>query len=469
MVSRGTKKPYLQAIGASATGVTQSCYIVRFKKYVIMLDCGLYQESDIATNYKKNQELLKKIKPRDIDWIILHECHADHTCLIPALYARGCQAHLIVPYGSKQFLKLLWEDSMKIFTKDCQKLNNKGIKATPFYIQDDIDAALNRIVEIGWTTIPTSPVSHYLTEDIRLQYYPSNHIINACQIYLTLQDGYTTHRLSFTGDVGGPTPQPYVDERMTLPYANLMLAESTYCQPKRMNKAYDRAKDKEKIEAVVRDSHRILIPCFSLGRTQTMLTILYQLWQEGKLPDDIKVVVDSPLAQKFCDIWPDDMLWNKVKSWGNLCFIKEWTESQVLQQSNEPCVVISASGFLVGGRVVEWLKYILPNRRNTICFVGYSGENNMASQIRYGDKVINVDGVEVENNANIVELVSFSSHASYEELMDYYMTCRYDKIALVHGEFEPKVSFANTLQNNLIAQGKSSRVIATNADSKIYF
>ena len=469
MVSRGTKKPYAQAIGASATGVTQSCYIVRFKKYVIMLDCGLYQESDIATNYKKNQELLKKIKPRDIDWIILHECHADHTCLVPALYARGCQAHLIVPYGSKRFLKLLWEDSMKIFTQDCQKLNNKGIKATPFYTQDDIDTALNRIIEVGWATIPTSPVSHYLTEDIRLQYYPSNHIINACQIYLTFQDGYTTYRLSFTGDIGGTTPQPYVDERMMLPYANLMLAESTYCQPKRINKAYDRVKDKEKIEAVIRDSHRVLIPCFSLGRTQTMLTVLYQLWQEGKLSGDIKVVVDSPLAQKFCDIWPDDMLWDKVKSWSNLCFIKEWTESQALQQSNEPCVCLSASGFLVGGRVVEWLKYILPNRRNTICFCGYSGENNMASQIRYGDKVINVDGVEVENNANIVELVSFSSHASYEELMDYYMICRYDKIALVHGEWEGKAQFAQTLQESLINQAKSSRVICTQQDTKIYF
>ena len=227
--------------------------------------------------------------------------------------------------------------------------------------------------------------------------------------------------------------------------------------------------DKEKIEAVVRDNHRILIPCFSLGRTQTILTVLYQLWQSDRLPKDIKVVVDSPLAQKFCDIWPDDILWNKIKSWNNLHFVQEWTESQILQQSNEPCVCISASGFLTGGRVVEWLKYILPNRNNTICFVGYSGENNMASQIRHGEKFINIDGIEVENNANIVELVSFSSHASYEELMDYYMVCRYDKIALVHGEFEYKVVFANTLQNKLIDQGKSSRVVCVNAESKIYF
>ena len=143
MVSRGTKKPYLQAIGASATGVTQSCYVVRFQKYMIMLDCGLYQESDIATNYKKNRELLKKIKPREIDWLILHEAHIDHTGLVPALYAKGCQAHILVPKGTIPFLKVLWEDSYKIMAQDTQKLNSKhSIKASAFYTQEDINTAL---------------------------------------------------------------------------------------------------------------------------------------------------------------------------------------------------------------------------------------------------------------------------------------------------------------------------------------
>ena len=173
MYSKGTKKPYVHFIGESAIGVTQSCYLVRFKKYVILLDCGGYQESDIATNYKKNLELLKKIRIKDIDFIILHESHIDHTMLCPALYAKGCSAHLIVPKGTTPFLKLLWEDSMKVFTQDCTKLNRNGIKVSPFYTQEDIDKTLERIIEV-----PVD-IDYNIENDIILHYYGANHIINS--------------------------------------------------------------------------------------------------------------------------------------------------------------------------------------------------------------------------------------------------------------------------------------------------
>nr|DAG70747.1 MAG TPA: putative exonuclease [Caudoviricetes sp.] len=465
MVNKGTSKPYVKCIGASSTGVTQSCYFVRFNKYCILLDCGGYQESDIWTNYQKNLELLKKIKPREVDWIILHECHIDHTMLVPSLYARGCQAHLIVPKGSTLFLKLLWEDSMKIFMQDCQKLEKTGKKASPFYTQEDIETTLNRIIEID----VHSP--YQLAKEITLTYYNSNHIIHACQLLLEMKQGYTIKRLGFTGDLGSPVPQPYVNNRDTIPYCNLLLSENTYNKPQRVNKAYDRGKDLEKIQAVLEDSknNRVLIPCFSLNRTQTILTELYLLWEYDKIPHDVNIIVDSPLAQKFCNIWPKFRLWEKIMNWPNLRFIKDWEESQEVMHSNFPCVILSASGFLNGGRVVEWLKAILPNRKNTIMFCGYSGQNNLASQIRSRQKSVVVNGDEVSNDANLIELVSFSSHASYEELLDYLSEfCIFDKVALVHGDMNRKPQFANTLQQNLIEQGKSSRVIATNMDSKIY-
>ncbi len=464
MVNRETKKPFVKCIGASSIGVTQSCYLVRFKKYCILLDCGGYQESDIWTNHQKNLELLKKIKPREIDWIILHECHIDHTMLVPALYARGCQAHLIVPNGSTPFLKLLWEDSMKIFMQDCQKLEKTGKKANPFYTQEDINVALNRIIEVD----VHSP--YQLTQDITLTYYNSNHIIHACQMLLELKQGYTIKRLGFTGDLGSPVPQPYVSARDDLPYCNLLLSENTYNKPQRINKVYDREKDLEKIQAVINDSrsHRILIPCFSLNRTQIMLTELYNLWNEEKIPQDIKVIVDSPLAQKFCNIWPKFELWKQIMAWNNLHFVADFQETQALMKSNFPCIVLSASGFLNGGKVVEWLKTILPNSRNTIMFCGYSGQRNLASQIRSKQRTVVVNGEEFPNNANLIELVSFSSHASHEELLDYLSnSCRYDKVALVHGDMDCKPQFAQTLQQSLINQGKSARVICTNADTKI--
>lgn len=463
MTSRGTKNPYVSFIGSSATGVTQSCYLVRFQKYNILLDCGLYQESDICTNYKRNQELLRKIKVKDLDWIILHELHIDHTGLIPALFAKGCHAHVYVPQSSIPFLKLLWYDSMRIMQSDCEKLVKKhGMKASPLYCEKDIEMALERCVEVPYNQ------PKQISSNIWLEYYPSGHILHAAQVYLELQEGYVTKRIGFTGDIGGPTHRPYTTPRLTLPFVDLLIGESTYNAKSRINNARDRANDIAKIKTVVAEAQKILIPAFSLQRTQELLKVLYDMWKQGDLPD-IPIYLDSPLAQKICNIWNDDDFDHNILGWKNLHFIHDYPDSVALQNRSEHCIILSASGFLNGGRVVSHLKSILPNPQSTVLFVGYSGENNLASQIKSGQKTVVVDGVELRNNAKIVDLRSFSSHASREELMDYYADmCRYNKLCLVHGEFEGKVEFAHELQDDLVAQGNSARVIAVNQDTKIY-
>lgn len=470
MTTKGTAKPYVKFIGNSSTEVTGSCHLVRFKNYVILLDCGMVQGHDIVTDYKANMALLKKIKPKEIDWIILSHVHIDHSGLIPALYARGCQAHLIVPQGSYDFLKLLWEDSMKIFFQDCFKMSKRLIKASPYYTQDDIDNALGRIIEIPYQNNILKPPMVSIASDIWLEYYSANHIIHACQARLTFKDGSVLHRLGYTGDIGGTTSQPYVAQRYQMQFVDLLIGENTYNQPQRMNKPYDRAKDIEKIKAVVAQSNRVLIPCFSLGRTQLILSVLYQMWQMGEIPVDIKIIVDSPLAIKFCEIWPWTEYGFDLRKWDNVKFVTDWEESVALQKTNYPCIIISASGMMQGGRVMEWAKCILPGSKNTILFCGYSSENTLASHIRYGDPYVSVDGEQIMNNANIIELVSFSSHASYEELMDYYTKGpRYNKIALVHGDMKYKPEFAKTLQNKLGDNGNSAKVVRVNEDTKIYF
>lgn len=462
MVNRGTKRPYIHFLGNASTEVTGSMWLVRFQKYCILLDCGLIQGHDIATDYRLNKDMLKRIKPKEIDWIILSHCHIDHSGLIPALYAKGCQAHLIVPDGSKEFLNLLWLDSMKIMQQDTLKLQRKhGIKASPFYTEYDIEKALDRIIEVD--------TQHNLTPNITMAYYQANHIINARQIYLELQEGYTKYRIGFSGDIGGDTEQPYITKRETMPFVNVLIGENTYNTPSRPNKAYDREKDQNKMATVIGQYKRVLFPVFSLGRTQTILTELYHLWQEGRIDKDIKVIVDSPLAIKFCKLYPDQDGWEDVYNWKNVQYVADWETSVALQQSNSPMVLLSSSGFMQGGRVRSWLKTFLPDRNAVICYCGFSGDNGTAYEIRHGDKLINIDGEMIENKCNIIELVSFSSHANYDELMAYYGDeCRFLKLALVHGNYEAKVAFANTLQNKLISQGKSARVVTVNAEQKIY-
>lgn len=458
---KGTSRPYVQFLGNSAIDVAGSLNLLRFKRYCLILDTGWAQSFDVMTSYRQNKEAVKKVKCKEIDYIVLTHCHLDHHGLCPALFAKGCHAHIYAPQGSISFIKLMWEDSLKIHLQDCQKLQNKhGIKANPLYSPADIENTLNRIIEIPYNT------PYQINQDLTLTYYSAGHIIHSAQAYLEFKEGNIIKRVGYTGDIG-LKPQPYTEPIELLPFCNLLIGESTYCTPTRPDKSRDRVKDIEKIQSVVEQFDRVLIPCFSLQRTQVMLRLLYQLSVFEKRP----IYLDSPLASKFCAMWnnvDEDCTWQEIMS--KVKVIDSYESSIALQESNEPCIIISASGFLQGGRIMNHLKASLDKSSTCIVFCGFAGENNLASQIKAGQKEVNIDGTIVKNKANIVELRSFSSHASYEELMQYYgEDTRYDKLALHHGEFEPKVSFANTLQNNLIAQGKSSRVIAVNADSKIYF
>ena len=459
---KGTAKPYVKFISGSATGVTGSAHLVRFKNYGILLDCGLEQGHDIMTDYQANKDFLHKIRVKDIQYIILSHCHVDHSGLIPALFAKGCQAHVYVPTGSIPLLRLLWADSLKIHQSDCLKLQKKhGRKFAPFFTEDDIDTALCRCIEIGFNEETA------LNQDVKFEYLSAGHIIYSAQIYLELHQGYQIYRVGYSGDVGGLTPRPFTMPRQSMPFCDLMIGECTYNTPTRPNSVKDRPKDVEKIITVVNESHKILFPCFSLQRTQELLLNLYMLWEMKDLPD-IPVYLDSPLAIKICNMWPDVELWDDVMNWKNLKFVNEITDSKALQMSNEHCIIVSASGFLNGGRVLSHLTTVLPNQNNTIMFIGYAGEQNLASRIKSNEPFVEVNGVVIENKAKIVELRSFSSHASYEELMDYYTEIPYNKICLVHGEMNGKVEFAKTLKDKLASNGKSARVIAVNADTKIY-
>lgn len=460
----GTSRPYLHMIGGSSTDVTGSMHHLRFKKYSLLLDCGMIQGGDIVSVYQANKNQIKSIKANEIDYIILSHVHIDHSGLIPALFAKGCNAHVYVPKGSIDFLKLLWDDSLKILTSDCQKIEAKhGRKASSYYSANDISKALMRCIEVDFNK------PYKINDCISFTYYPAGHIINSAQVMIELKEGNITKRVGYTGDIGGDTSRPYVDNKQTLPFVDILIGENTYNSPARPNSIKDRPKDEEKLVSIINEYSKILIPTFSLGRTQEILTVLYNLWNRNKLAWPLSVYLDSPLASKINAIWPDSFEWDRVSHWTNLKVIDSWESSVLLQESNAHCVVISASGFLQGGRIMNHLKTALPHSNNHLIFVGYAGDNNLASQIKSGQKEVMIDGVLVPNNANITELRSFSSHASYEELIDYYANqCRYNKIALVHGNYEDKVEFAHTLQNELISQGKSARVICTQENQKIY-
>lgn len=469
MTKKIVNKPYINFCCESAHDVTQSGYHVRFQNYSILVDFGLYQAgNDILKQYKINKDLPKGLKPKELDMILVTHINADHIGRIPMLYANGCQCPCFITKGSLKFLKLMWEDSFKILTSDTDKIQRKhGINAKPLYTMEDIDIALSHVVEVDFK------IPYYYTDNVAFEFYSAEHIIHSAQILLTLQDGYVTKRIGFTGDIGSNQMEHYyLKEFQPLPFCDYLIGECTYADMKRTHSHKDRRVDLAKIKSVVeeaqRNKSRILIPIFTLDRCEQMLTTLYNLFN-GQSP--LPIYIDSPLACKIANIWDSDNTdnWETVYKWKDVTWVSEYTQSKALQESNTSCIILASSGMLTSGRALQHLQHILPNPNNTIMFCGYSAEETLASQIKSGKhKTLEIDGEYIDNKANLVVLNSFSSHKDCRELLQYYTQVPYNKIYLVHGQQNDKVAFSKELQNQLYKLGRSSKVIATNFQTKCH-
>lgn len=455
-MSKGTARPYLHFVGNNAVDVTGSCTILRFDKIKLALDMGLIQTNNIVADYRANRDMMKRIKPKTIHGVVISHNHNDHFANLLSAVHMGMNAYIYVPQGSLPIMRIMLEDCVKIMESDSTKLQNKhGIKAPPLATLEDVDKVMNWCVEVPFN----QPFE--IVGGAKLTYYDAGHIINSAQALIEIKQGYTVKRIGVTGDICNEQKGKSVRPIQSLSKCNILISECTYSDPKRCySMKKDRWYDEQMITTAVNQYHRILIPTFSLQRLEDILETL------SKLDIQKRIYVDTPLGEKIYRAWPEPLDYEDRL---NLKFVQSWEESKSIQESNEPCILISSSGMLTAGRAVCYLKYLLPNPNNAVLFIGYSTENTVATEIKQGNKTIKVDGEVVSNKAQIYSLNSFSSHSNYNQLMKYLMELDYQKVCLVHGNYESKIIFANTLQNNLIAQGKSSRVIAVNADSKIYF
>lgn len=459
-ISSGVKKPLINFIGNSSTDVTGSCHQIKFKNYNILLDAGLIQTNNIVSDYKANRDFVKKVKPREIHYIIISHMHQDHTGLLPPLYAKGCQAHIYIPKGSISIMRIMLNDSVKIMQQDSDRLTRKhGIKASALATPQDVEKVLDRCIEVCYNT----PMQ--IAEGVTFTYYPAGHIIHSAQIYLELKEGYVTKRVGYTGDIGSLDTHVSVEPRQDLPFVNVLIGEATYCQEGRSYSIKkDRWFDRQMMVSAIKDYNKILIPVFSLQRTEDILHELYQLDDNnGNIPT---VYLDAPLASKIFSAWDGDIQY--LKDWDKLKVINEYPQSQALQLSDEHCVIVSSSGMLSAGRALSHLKTLLPSPKNCVLFCGYSGDNTLATEIKRGAKEIKLDGELVANRAQIYCLNTFSSHANNSQLVEYYKGLSFDKLCLVHGSFGDKAKFGEKLQWELTKEGKSSRVVCVNEDSRIY-
>lgn len=458
------KKVKVEIVGKSGDGVTGSMYYITFNDKQILLDAGLYQTSsdDILNQYKVNTRNYK-VPFADLDAVIVGHNHTDHIGIVPSLFKRGYRGDVYVPRGAKALAKIMWSDSLKIFQSDCIKLERRyGVKAEPLYGQEDIDIAYEHLVELPFGE------EIVLFDDLTLMFYHAAHIVNAAQMHLKFKIGETIHTLNYTGDIGSDICKDYLLPYEPLPYADAVIAECTYGGSGKSHKQKDRDRDIEKIKTVINqccqeNTKKVVFGSFSLQRTQEILTELYKIYGKDET-FATPVLVDAPLARKISNVWgevaeKDKALWNEVLSWKNIVWVDTSDDSAEWQKLKTSQIVISTSSFLKAGRILGWLKSILPDADNRLCFCGYSGdEQSVAYQVQHNKRWVEVDGIKVSNRANVVCLNSFSSHACRKELLQRYTDMPYNKIYLVHGEKAGKQEFAKMLRESLSFADRSAKV-----------
>jgi len=471
-LSKKKTKIKISFVGNNACDVTGSMILIETEYKNILLECGMIQGFNSIINYKKNS-MSFPFKPKNIDYVFLGHSHIDHIGRLPKLVKDGFNGKIISTDITIQLLKPMLTDSVKIIRKDAEYISKKRGKVfEPFYNEDDVTDTLKLTYKYDYDVI------YKLDENVSFKLLQNSHLIGACQIELFLKTS-TGHieKILYTSDLKGlQNKNHYVEDTEFCTKANIVISECTYGAIGRNSKE-NRNKDLEKIKTIINqvcvmDKGKILIPVFSLSRSQEILTNLYELFRKDK-EFKIPIILDSPLIWEITKVYKESLtgeykeLFDKVCSWENVRFIKDYNESKICMKDNSPKIILSSSGFLHKGRSVQYLKEYISDYKNHVIFVGYSPSNSIASKIKSKQKSITIEGKTYKNRCSITNLNSFSSHIQRDELLNYLKNIVADKICLVHGSMSGKLEFKESLEEELLKMNKTTKVVAINKGTTI--
>jgi metallo-beta-lactamase family protein len=444
------------AFHGAARTVTGSKHLLTLKngkKY--LLDCGMFQGMGGQTD-SLNREW--GFTPSEVDTLILSHAHIDHSGLIPKLVKDGFNGRIFCTPATKELSGVLLEDSAGIQQDDIKYANKRRAHEglpylKPLYDEQDAARAIQLFATVEYDTW------HTIDENVQVLYTDAGHIIGSAAVHLRIQeDGRETH-LTFSGDVGRYR-DVILKSPEVFPQAHYILIESTYG-----NSLHDPADTTPDLllkwieKTCLEKKGKLIIPAFSVGRTQEILFSLNQLEQERRLPD-LPYYVDSPLSiaateivkkypryfnatiQKVLETDDDPFAFKGLK------YIKSVEESKMLNYSNDPCVIISASGMADAGRVKHHISNNIENSRNTILLVGYCEPHSLGGRLMNGAKEVHIFGVFHEVHAEVGSIRSMSAHGDFEDLSQF-LSCQdphqVKKLFIVHGEYEVQQAFKERL------------------------
>jgi len=451
----------VQFWGAAQT-VTGSMHMVHHNGKQILLDCGLYQGRRKVA-FERNKEL--PFDATKVDAVILSHAHIDHSGNLPSLVKSGFKGPIYSTSATRDLATIMLVDSAKIQTNDVKYVNKKRAKKgqapfTPLYEQQHAIETLRLFRSIEYDNV------FDVVPGVTACLHTAGHMLGAASVEVNLHSDNPEEkptRLVFSGDIGRPQ-QPIIKEPSIVAGADYLIMEATYGNRIHPEGGDAKATLKEAAHKVYKDRGKLIIPAFSVGRTQELVFRLNQLAENGELPP-MKVHVDSPLAVNSTDIFRnhpecfDDEMINAILeeadedplNFDKLNYIRSSTASKALNHSKEPCIIISASGMCEAGRILHHLKNNITKKSTMILFAGYQAPHTLG-RILLDQSLdeVKIYGQPYRVNAQVCKLEGSSGHADQYELLEWTeQTAKLGnlkKIALVHCEMEPATEFKKQLK-----------------------
>ncbi len=439
----------------AAREVTGSCHLIILENnFKILLDCGLFQ------GFHKEQDDINKswyFKPEEIDCMILSHAHIDHAGRVPKLVRDGFSGNIYCTHATRSLAAVMLLDSAKIQEREAE-YHNKNLRkrkknpkteefAEALYTTEDVAPALDSFVSHSyerWVKI---------NDDVEFIFRDAGHILGSANITIRIRENGKTKTIGFTGDIGRPN-RPILKDPVSMPEVDYLICESTYGNKEHLGKPDEKDKLLEVIKtACLEKKGKLIIPAFSVGRTQELVYMMDQMATEGLLPK-LPVYVDSPLAINATQVFGghpecyDNELYEYLLidenpfGFGDLTYIKDVALSKELNTSTDPCVIVSSSGMMNAGRVKHHLFHSIDDEKNTLLIVGYCSPNTPGGKLRAGAKEIRLFGEMKDVRMKVEIMDSFSAHADKNEIIEYIGNQKkLEKLFLVHGNYDSQQAF----------------------------
>ena len=439
--------------GAART-TTGSMFLLEVNRQRLLFECGLFQgKRDESIERNRNFPF----DPKSLDAVVLSHAHIDHCGNLPNLCRQGYAGNIYCTFATRDLAAIMLEDSAEIQRADAEYISKKRAQkglppVEPLYSAEDAQKAVRQFVSINYDR--PFPVMDGVTVTFR----DAGHILGSAQVILDVRESERNYRCLFSGDLGrgdddilrDPAPVENVD---------CLQIESTYGDREHSAKQSANEEVGRLVRETIDQRGQVIIPAFSVGRTQQIVYTLHQLTCDGKLPR-VPIFVDSPLSVNATEVYrlhPEcfnqsiyRFLREKENPFGmeNLTYIRELAHSMKLNDLKEPAIIISASGMCEAGRIRHHLKNHLGQPQNLVLFIGYCAEHTLGAQILSGQNPVNIFGEPHPVRARIASLDAFSGHADKNELRRYVEKLSGDikKIFVVHGEESQAMAFGKTLR-----------------------